>query len=694
MRYEDLEILISPAGAGKYTARASYKGSTESHDFTVPSHLKNGVASLIDRSRSRVRGEEPDRSLGGSPANDVTGEDLGVELYRLLFGDETERILSRAQGSVKELDDTGLCLRIKYNLDGKGMSEVAALPWELMPRPADDVPFSAHRKSALVRELDVQEASGFTGFEGELRIGLIVSNPPGTEPLQVEDEVDQIVASWKNMSVVHTRIEPPTLIELGKYVSNEDPHILHFIGHGTNSGELVLEKLQQNAEGETERVADNVTATQLKALLGGADRLQLVFLNACNTAKQEELEPWGSVAVSLFKASVPAVIAMRYPITDKAAIAFADALYGGIASGKLLSEAMSEGRNALLVSHGDEVANPVLYLGPDLTPLPPPPLTPWERLRATGRELRETASLAGRRHREGASAFVVVYALFALLLVGWPFDERLGWLLFSVVPGAIAWVGVRRLQGQGSGSGAPSGSKSHQRVVWSSLVAAAVVAVAWGAWQKHSFKADEATAVAAAGEEADRLAAIESAEKEIRESIALYIVLDPTQVSYIRSQERDYALVVKFDEDSIRLEYAYEGNDSVPGALLIGAGDLTAFNDRHQLRDVRADSIARRNSIWNEEVMPYLARGADRVWDPLRYRDFGPFDRVDIRAAPPISSDAQRVTLGIVGAPDRYTKTCSPSDSSRPRNADAPEASAGRVRDCLLWPDFPDPGQP
>ena len=56
-----------------------------------------------------------------------------------------------------------------------------------------------------------------------------------------------------------------------------------------------------------------------------SDTVRLIFLNACKTAmssREGELDPFGGVATSLIEAGIPAVVAMQFPISDKAAINF------------------------------------------------------------------------------------------------------------------------------------------------------------------------------------------------------------------------------------------------------------------------------------------------------------------------------------------------------------------------------------
>ena len=91
--------------------------------------------------------------------------------------------------------------------------------------------------------------------------------------------------------------------------------------------------------------------------------LRLVFLNACKTAatsaRAASIRSPG-VATSLIQAGVPAVVAMQFPISDKAAVTFSETFYQSIAKGDPVDVAMAEGRKKLW--HLEEWATPVLFL--------------------------------------------------------------------------------------------------------------------------------------------------------------------------------------------------------------------------------------------------------------------------------------------------------------------------------------------
>lgn len=106
--------------------------------------------------------------------------------------------------------------------------------------------------------------------------------------------------------------------------------------------------------------------------------LRLVFLNACNTGTtnvRSGAHPFAGIATALIRERVPAVVAMQFPISDQAAIAFAQTFYERIAQGFPVDAAVAEGRKVLYSSKHSEWATPVLYMrsrdGMLFEPVPP-----------------------------------------------------------------------------------------------------------------------------------------------------------------------------------------------------------------------------------------------------------------------------------------------------------------------------------
>ncbi|MGC9359640.1 MAG: CHAT domain-containing protein, partial [Anaerolineae bacterium] len=86
----------------------------------------------------------------------------------------------------------------------------------------------------------------------------------------------------------------------------------------------------------------------------------LVVLNACDTANGD----WAGLAPALVRAEVPAVVAMQWPVEDRAAIRFARLFYRALAMGRTVDECVAEGRIGASAASADpnDWAAPVLFL--------------------------------------------------------------------------------------------------------------------------------------------------------------------------------------------------------------------------------------------------------------------------------------------------------------------------------------------
>ncbi|MGH7490686.1 MAG: CHAT domain-containing protein [bacterium] len=140
--------------------------------------------------------------------------------------------------------------------------------------------------------------------------------------------------------------------------------------------------------------------------------LRLVFLNACLTARASSAGPYAGLATALLRAGIPAVVAMQFPISDAAAIAFSRAFYRRLAASDTVDAAVTEGRLAIHRLGRGEWATPVLF----------------ERL-TTGRLFQ---ALPGLGHPESLPKMRWSRALRALAVMV---------MVFAV--GVLAWLGSR-----------------------------------------------------------------------------------------------------------------------------------------------------------------------------------------------------------------------------------------------------------
>src|SRR3990172_225096 len=162
---------------------------------------------------------------------------------------------------------------------------------------------------------------------------ILAANPIDTDRLRLDREVklikerlDEAEAGRRYRVEAEWAISP---VELSKLLLQYEPSIVHFSGHGSPSGEIVLE----GADGK----AETVPARALVDLFDTLKGTETVVLNACYSGEQ---------AAALAKV-VPQVIGMARSIGDDAALRFAGGFYRGLAFGKDYAVAFRLGCNQI-----------------------------------------------------------------------------------------------------------------------------------------------------------------------------------------------------------------------------------------------------------------------------------------------------------------------------------------------------------
>ncbi len=363
-----------------------------------------------------VSGPGPDP--GRSPARRPI-EEAGARLFHALFaGPVRDRLL---ESLIREPKGRDRGVRIELRLD-LGASDLGAdrsglalrlhrLPWELLYRPGATGFLALDPHTPVVRLLE-----GEGGVEPSparsLHVLAVAPEPAGLPPLDLAAERRRLQAEapswWRGVRVSH--VEPPTLEALVEACREEEVHVLHFMGHGTfdeasGAGALVFE----DEHGRPDPVGGPRLARQLARFV---PPLRFVFLNACRTAAAAPGAPFSGVATALSEVGVPAILAMQYPVSDRAAIELSRTVYRELARGRPVEAAVAEGRLAIdrTLRGSPEWATPVLFLrAPD------------------GRLF--TGALPGRRRRllAGAAALALAASLAAAGAGKWGGDRRWPW---------------------------------------------------------------------------------------------------------------------------------------------------------------------------------------------------------------------------------------------------------------------------
>lgn len=367
----DLALRIEADGAGDYRTRVlATSGGGAAAPFAPP-RSRFELERLLRRLERIVPAGARHTVPVSSPPED--GEDPGAfggDLYEALFDGGVRGAFEHRRPAIHETAG----LRLRLVLDPRDPF-LLAHPWELLADRRTGLFVGLDPRTPIVRHLEldapVDPHPGPT--TPPLRVLVAWALARGHAALAAGEEVARIEGSIRERSKIRAEsvevetLEQVTVGRLRRAVKDFSPHVLHFIGHGAlDAG---------NAEAgmilvDPGRDADPLTGGALATVLQGSADLRLVVLNACHTAalpRRAGLDAFSGLAPALIRGGRPAVVAMQFPISDAAAVAFAEALYRHLAAGDSVEGAVTEGRQAIFDldrRYGSfEWATPVLYLG-------------------------------------------------------------------------------------------------------------------------------------------------------------------------------------------------------------------------------------------------------------------------------------------------------------------------------------------
>ncbi|MFH8788182.1 CHAT domain-containing WD40 repeat protein [Streptomyces roseoverticillatus] len=282
--------------------------------------------------------------------------DVGERLFRTVFDGRLRGLYLASRQRAAERDQA---LRVVLRIRAP---ELAALPWELLHD--EDLGGYLCLRQPLVRYVDLPEPLPPLRSEPPLKILGMTSLPRSRAPLGAESERAALAVALRPLTgrglVDLDWVEGQTADDLSRRLLR-GCHVLHFIGHGAydpqrHEGMITL----ADADGREH----HLHASALASLLSVArPRPQLVILNSCQSGMGNAEDLFSSTAAVLVR-TVPAIVAMQFAVTDKAATRFAASFYQALAEGRTVDEAVRVGRIALVVDKDDslEWATPVLYL--------------------------------------------------------------------------------------------------------------------------------------------------------------------------------------------------------------------------------------------------------------------------------------------------------------------------------------------
>ncbi|WP_327698989.1 CHAT domain-containing WD40 repeat protein [Streptomyces sp. NBC_00459] len=295
------------------------------------------------------------RSRGMGTQLEAPARQVGDTLFDSVFQGSIKALyLSSRQKAREHEQRLRVVLRIRC-------PELAALPWELL----HDAKLGGYLclRHPIIRYVDILEPVSALRVRPPLRILGMVSLPGALGALDAKAERESLSSALRplieegmvQLDWVGGQTKQHLLASLF-----HGCHILHFIGHGRfdearRQGMIVFAD-EQGRE-------DPLHADALGSLISIAEPApRLVVLNSCETGTSHAQDLFSSTAAEL-EYTVPAVVAMQFAVTDKAAILFSRSLYQALAANRPVDEAVRTGRIALRADKDDslECFTPVLY---------------------------------------------------------------------------------------------------------------------------------------------------------------------------------------------------------------------------------------------------------------------------------------------------------------------------------------------
>jgi CHAT domain-containing protein len=184
--------------------------------------------------------------------------------------------------------------------------------------------------------------------ENSITILFLASDPSDASRLRLGQELRDIqqrlqLGKQREKFVLEQRMSVRPA-DISQAILDVEPHIVHFSGHGTNTGELCFE----DELGKIQPVTPDALAA-LFALVN--EQVNCVVLNACFSETQAKA----------IAEHIGFVIGMNQAIGDKAAIAFAVGFYTALGANRSIEKAYKFGCVQIQLQGIPEHLTPVLY---------------------------------------------------------------------------------------------------------------------------------------------------------------------------------------------------------------------------------------------------------------------------------------------------------------------------------------------
>ncbi|WP_339379306.1 tetratricopeptide repeat protein [aff. Roholtiella sp. LEGE 12411] len=254
---------------------------------------------------------------------------IGKQLFFWLDGDG--RWLSRG---IANCGGEGLVIAIDTD------QKLAHLPWEVLHDGQD---FLVKRVNPVVLPLRwiEKETEGFSVEARQLRVLFMATDPEDVQPkLEFEQEEARILADTRDFNLDLRVEESGCVSELGRVWSRylDDFDVFHLTGHASikDAAPYTPYFITETEIGDRHET----TAAELAEVFRFRFP-KLVFLSGCRTGQAPDKGAVPSMAEALIEQGARAVLSWGRPVEDRTATAAAAHLYGKLAAGYQLAEALA-----------------------------------------------------------------------------------------------------------------------------------------------------------------------------------------------------------------------------------------------------------------------------------------------------------------------------------------------------------------
>lgn len=206
---------------------------------------------------------------------------------------------------------------------------------------------SEMKKSPLVIDL--------SSLPTKIKVLFFAANPKDQDQLRLNEEIraitEKIRASEYRDSVElvsRWAVRPTDLLQA---LNEHKPHIIHFSGHGSDTGQIMF----LDANGNTKPVSKTAIVELVNTMI---DSIRVVVFNTCFSSDQAD-------AVTQY---VDVAIGMNASIGDDAARVFSAQFYSAIGFGRTVKEAFDQARTALMLESIPEEDTPELFIREGIDP--------------------------------------------------------------------------------------------------------------------------------------------------------------------------------------------------------------------------------------------------------------------------------------------------------------------------------------